>query len=64
MWYSLGAAGGDSRASQQMKDLSKRMLPKQMADARNRAAAGAQQWGQIADFPGIEVSGAALVSPH
>jgi len=64
MWYSLGAAGGDSRASREMKDLSKRMSPKQMVEARNRASTAAQQFGQIADYPGIEVSGASFVPPH
>jgi hypothetical protein len=64
MWYSLGAAGGDSRALHQIKDLSKRMSPKQLVDARNRASTGAQQCGQIADFPGIEVSGTSFLPPH
>lgn len=45
VWYSLGEAG-DRRSSQQMKSLSKVMLPKELAKAKIRAAQMSHKWSQ------------------
>lgn len=64
MWYSLGASGGDPRASGELKELSKIMSRKQIADAKNRVSSSAPQWQKTVDFPGVEMSGSAFLSSH
>ena len=43
MWYESAAAGGDDRSRARLKNLSRRMTKRQIAEAKNRAAHSSPQ---------------------
>ena len=60
IWYSVAAAGGDSRGGRELKELSRRMPPKQLAEAKARAGLVSQRW---ATRPVFSSMGAASLFP-
>src|SRR5262249_22712300 len=56
MWYSVAAAGGDARSAREMKELSRVMLPMQLADAKARAVVVSQRWAHRPDFSSLGAS--------
>ena len=61
MWYGSAAAGGDERSRARMKELSRLMTRRQIAEARSRAAHSAPQ---SASLPGIQLPGASFVERY
>ena len=53
IWYSVAAAGGDSRSGREMKELSRLMPPKQLAEAKARAALASQRWPNRPEFSSV-----------
>jgi TPR repeat protein len=61
MWYESAAAGGDERARGRIKELSRLMTKRQIAEATRRATRSAPQ---SATLPGNQLPGASFVEPH